>query len=125
MPSETLSRHLAVDGENLAEKYLRQRNYLILERNFRRAGGEIDIIAQQQQTLVFVEVKTSRFGNTYGAPETWVNLRKQQRLARAAQRYLQLKEIENMDCQFDVVGITYAFGTWYIHHLENAFSLPG
>ncbi|MCI0515656.1 YraN family protein [candidate division KSB1 bacterium] len=124
MPSETQRQNLAIRGENLATQYLRQRNYSILARNFRRAGGEIDIIAQYQQILIFVEVKTSHWGNTYGAPETWVTPRKQQRLAHTAQHYLQVNAIEDMDCRFDVIGITYAFGTWYIHHLENAFSLP-
>jgi putative endonuclease len=109
-------------GAALAVQLLREKDYEILDRNYRWARGEIDIVAKQDDTLVFVEVKTARGGN-FGSPETWVDERKQQQLGMVAAHYLQEKEIEDTDCRFDVIAIRAQGNDWRIRHIENAFWL--
>jgi putative endonuclease len=67
-----------------------------------------------------VEVKTAR-GDHFGSPETWVNPRKQAQIGKVAQRYLQEKNIQDLNCRFDVVAIQKKEGGWHIEHYENAF----
>ena len=110
-------------GEELAAKFLKEQGFVIRVQNFRWARGEIDIIAQKDDVLVFIEVKTSRFPSKFDAPETWVNPRKQKQIGKTALKYLQENKIENLDCRFDVISVIYAFGNWYIKHIENAFWL--
>ncbi|NIR51791.1 YraN family protein [candidate division KSB1 bacterium] len=109
-------------GEAMAAQYLQEQNYKIVERNYRWARGEIDIVAQKDDTLIFVEVKTAR-QNAFGPPEAWVNKRKQSQLGQVAMRYLQENEIQNMDCRFDVVALSRQGEDWQIQHIENAFWL--
>ncbi len=120
--SERNRKKLGQQGEELAARYLQAKNYRILERNYRRARGEIDIVAQQDDTLVFVEVKTAR-SDSFGPPAAWVDAKKQAQLGQVALHYLQENEIENMDCRFDVVAIHARSGKWEIQHIENAFWL--
>lgn len=114
------SKQVGNTGEDLAAKYLQSKQYEIIDRNYRGARGEIDIVARIDETLVFVEVKTAR-GGSFGSPETWVNPRKQSQIAQVAQRYLQEKSIQDTNCRFDVVAIQRAEGGWRIEHFENAF----
>jgi putative endonuclease len=123
MPKKT-TKQVGNTGEDLAAKYLQSKQYEIIERNYRWARGEIDIVARMGEILVFVEVKTAR-GDRFGSPETWVNPRKQLHIAQAAQRYLQEKNIEEANCRFDVVAIQKQGGGWRIEHLENAFWIEG
>ncbi|MFQ5753648.1 MAG: YraN family protein [bacterium] len=109
-------------GEDMAAQYLEKQHYTIIERNYRWARGEIDIVAQKDDILIFVEVKTAR-GGTFGSPLTWVDVRKQHQLGQVAEHYLQEKEIEDMDCRFDVVAINAHGKQWKIQHIENAFWL--
>jgi len=109
-------------GEDLAAELLLKHRYVILQRNYRWARGEIDIIAKKEGVLVFVEVKTAR-GNAFGDPETWVTERKQQQIGLVAERYLQEKEIQDMDCRFDVIAVKADGRQWQIKHIENAFWL--
>lgn len=115
-------KDLGARGEDLATRFLERAGYTILERNYRWARGEIDIIAERDGLLVFVEVKTARSA-VFGRPETWVNAQKQQQLGQVASRYLQEKEIEEMDCRFDVIAIRRQEDGWEIRHIENAFWL--
>ena len=110
-------------GEELAAEFLKKKGYLVKSRNY-RAGrlGEIDIVAEKENTLVFVEVKTQRRGG-FGSPEGWVNKRKQKRLGNVALHYLQENEIDGMDCRFDVVTLNMSPRKPVIHHIENAFCL--
>src|ERR687893_48288 len=78
-------------GESLAVDYLRRQGYTILETNWRCRRGEIDIIAQDGATLVFVEVRTRR-SSSLGSTEESVTAAKQRRLAELAQIYLQWRE---------------------------------
>lgn len=106
----------------MAARHLRNKGYQILERNYRWARGEIDIVARKDDMLVFVEVKTAR-GATFGPPETWVDQRKQQQIGQVAEHYLQEKQIKGVDCRFDVVAVTAQGKEWKINHIENAFWL--
>ncbi len=116
------TKQLGRRGEDFAADFLRRNNYLILARNYRFARGEIDIIAKQDDTLVFVEVKTAA-STTYGEPQAWVTERKQQQIGMVAERYLQEHEIDDVSCRFDVIAVQ-AFGSqWQIKHIEDAFWL--
>jgi putative endonuclease len=109
-------------GETIAAGFLQNRGYDILVRNYTVRGGEIDIIARNAEALVFVEVKSCRTKN-FGAPETWVDDRKQQRIGAAADRYLAEHDIENLDCRFDVITIDFSQRPPLINHLTDAFWL--
>jgi putative endonuclease len=92
-------------GENTAVKYLTKNGYKILEKNFRTIFGEIDIIAKEKDTIVFVEVKT-RKSDDFVSPLESVDSKKQKHLIRAGLSYLKSKKIfEKVPCRFDVVSI--------------------
>jgi putative endonuclease len=89
-------------GEELACVELVRRGYAILERRYRNRYGEIDIIAQVGETLVFVEVK-ARSGHAFGGGGAAVTRQKQQRIARLAEEFLVRRRIVDRPCRFDVV----------------------
>lgn len=111
-------------GEELAAKRLSKLGYKILEKNYRTPVGEIDIIAMEGGTLVFVEVK-SRRDDSFGAPELAVTRHKQRQIARAALVYIMDKRKSGSPCRFDVVGITSAGGELKVSVIKNAFELAG
>lgn len=100
-----LRKLLGRSGEDRAAKHLASLGYRVLERNYRTAHGEIDIIALDRDMVVFVEVKT-RTNNAYGTPELAVNPSKQKRMIKAALGYLKHKQLHQMACRFDVVAIS-------------------
>jgi len=103
-------RHaLGARGERAAVKALKRAGYRIRDRNYRTRSGEVDVIAEHGDIVVFVEVKT-RSDDAYGAPHEAVNPRKQQRVRRAAQRYLLEKDLRDRPCRFDVVSIVWRDG---------------
>lgn len=91
-------------GEELACTELVQRGYSILERGYRTANGELDIVAKDGDYLVFVEVK-ARQDDSFGEPEASVTVRKQQKLVWMATDYLTRHGLGDVPCRFDVVGI--------------------
>ena len=91
-------------GERLAAEELTRQGYCILERNFRCSYGEIDLIAEEGDELVFVEVKTRR-GTAYGLPEEAVTVRKQQKLVQVATCYLDLHQSMERAWRIDVVAV--------------------
>lgn len=93
-----------VKGEEIAERYLIQQGYEILERNFHSQQGEIDIVARDGEFLVFVEVKNYSF-RSYGTPVGAVRKSKRQSIIHAAETYLYKKNIRNTYCRFDVLTI--------------------
>jgi len=108
-------------GEDAAARFLRKKGLKILERGFRLFRGEIDIIAMDRKTLVFVEVKT-RTGETYGYPEESVTYAKQIQLRKIAEGYLQKKHLGDYPCRFDAVSVLIeGQGRPLIRHIENAF----
>ena len=106
-------------GEELAAAYLREKGYVILERDWHSGHRDIDIIAKKDNTIVFVEVKT-RSSRDFLAPITAVNLQKQNNLLRAINHYLQYKRI-NSAYRFDVITIVGTPGslTPEIEHIED------
>lgn len=91
-------------GEKLACDFLRKNGYRVLGQNYRTRGGEIDIVAKEGETLVFVEVKT-RVSREFGYPEEAIDARKQHKLAMTAEYYLAAHRLYDADYRIDAVGI--------------------
>ena len=114
---------LAKKGEQLAVDFLEEKGFEIVERNYRYGHGEIDIIAldPKDNYTVFVEVKT-RQNLYFGEPEYAITKKKQQQVKKVAELYLYDKEIEQIDCRFDVVAILLEDEDKpVINYYENAF----
>jgi putative endonuclease len=109
-------------GEQAAERYLRKKGYVVVERNYRCALGEVDLIVLHGRVIVFVEVKT-RSGDRFGTPLEAVERRKQRKMIQAAQYFLSHKRLDHRDARFDVVGISWPGREPVIEHVENAFQL--
>ena len=91
-------------GEALAANFLQKQGYRILERNFRVKGGEIDIIAQEKNTLVFVEVK-ARQDNSFGQPEEAINPQKITTIVRTGEYYASCHPELPQELRLDVLAI--------------------
>ena len=116
-------QRLGQKGEELATLFLQQKDYRIIVRNYRCKIGEIDIIARDQKTLVFVEVKT-RSSHSFGSPAMAVTAKKQRQISRTAENYLAQNHLFDDSARFDVIGITLpADGKTEIDHIKNAFEL--
>ncbi len=107
-------------GERAAEKYLRRHGYRIVTRNFRAAGAEIDLIAMDGDTLVFVEVKTRR-NRAAGAPEEAVDARKQSRMRRAAEVFAERYRAGDTEMRFDIIAVDASGKRLEVELLRNAF----
>ncbi len=106
-------------GEELAAAHLRHKGYTLLERNWRCPTGEVDIIAQDQETLVFVEVRTRR-GRRFGPAEASITPAKQTRLIDLAHSYLKTIDTPEPAWRIDVIAVQLAAGSPRINHIENA-----
>lgn len=107
-------------GEELALRYLSRRGYKLVRRNYRTRYGEIDLIFNHGETLVFVEVKLRR-GIEYGDPLESVTSGKQQQVRAVAEQYLAEVQPEFDGLRFDVVGILDVGVRPHITHVEHAF----
>lgn len=107
-------------GEDVAEKFLRQQGYVIVEKNFYYRHGEIDIVAMEGKTLVFIEVK-SRRSERFGSPEESVTPKKQELLRRTAEGYVASKNLTNIECRFDVVAVMMKEGKAECRLLKDCF----
>jgi putative endonuclease len=114
-------RRLGAFGERLAAAHLEAKGYRIRARNFRCREGEIDIVAQDGDTVVFVEVRTRR-GNALGGPAESITATKQSRLAAVAMAYVQTLAEPPADQRIDVVAIQLSPGgrLLAIDHIEGA-----
>ncbi|MBI5379773.1 MAG: YraN family protein [Nitrospirae bacterium] len=117
-----LRRIIGRRGEDRAAQYLRRRGYRILARNWRCRLGEIDLIALDGNTLVFVEVKTRR-GETFGPPELAVTPRKQRQLTKAALSFIMSRKLGHLPGRFDVVAIRQTAQGEEITYLPGAFEV--
>jgi len=117
------TRTKGTKGEQLAANYLKKKGYTILQRNYRRRNGEIDIVCYDHGTIAFVEVKT-RYSDTYGPPELSVTEAKKRQIIKVASQYVADKKIEGTSLRFDVVSIFYSPDKKYptINLLRNAFT---
>lgn len=103
-------------GENVAVNYIIEKNYIVLERNFRAFTGEIDIIAEKDGEIVFIEVKY-RNNIKNGYPREAVNKAKQKKIKNTALAYIEKYGMSEKNFRFDVIEI---LGN-NIEHIENAF----
>ncbi len=106
-------------GEEMAADYLRKKGYVILERNYRYDRAEIDIIAQDNEQLVIVEVKT-RTSDFFGDPQQFVTPGKIKQLIKATDYYLISKEID-LETRFDIIAILINKKQESIEHFIDAF----
>jgi len=109
-------------GETVAVHYLKKQGYRIIEQNYRSKAGEIDIIAREKQSLVFVEVKT-RSSRSFGSPKWAITPKKQKAISMAALYYLKMTNQNNVDARFDVVSILLQGEDTQIELVRNAFDL--
>ncbi|MBN2572476.1 MAG: YraN family protein [Ignavibacteriales bacterium] len=109
-------------SEDLACKYLEEKKYKIIERNYMYGHGEIDIIAKSPDNcLVFVEVK-SRTSTEFGQPEDSVTFSKRKQIRKIASAYLWERQIDNIECRIDVIAILFLKGEKpKINHFKDAF----
>ncbi len=113
---------LGIEGENLAVRFLEKKGYRIIRRNYKTYIGEIDIIALDGSTLVFVEVKT-RGNDSFGKPFEAVNEKKRQKLKNLALLYLK-KHGKEIPVRFDVLSIfSNNKGEKEIEHIKDAFEV--
>ncbi len=108
-------------GEEQACRYLKGKGYRILERNFRCRTGELDIVAEKNAVLCFVEVK-SRCGTAQGWPAEAITRQKRRRITWAASFYLQMHGRKGCsELRMDVIEVLKYQTKTYIRHIENAF----
>ena len=110
---------LGTAGENQAAAYLEKNGYKLLARNFATPFGELDIVAREGKTLVFVEVK-ERTNNTYGGPLAAVTKSKQLKIARTAAQFIKAHALKYDSIRFDVICVL----DGKTEHLKNAFFPP-
>ena len=106
-------------GELEAVRYLQEKGYEIMTRNYRYQHAEIDLIAKKGKLLVFIEVKT-RTNLSYGNPEEFVSYTKAKLVMKAAEHYIFANDWLH-DIRFDIVAVTLAGNELRINHLEDAF----
>ncbi|MDO8786294.1 MAG: YraN family protein [Syntrophales bacterium] len=110
-------------GEDIAVDYLTKAGYRIIERNYRCLFGEIDIVARDQDTIVFVEVK-SRKSEEFGDPQLSVGVDKQKKISRVSLNYIQEKRLHHCNARFDVVAVKmFPPGNEEVELIQNAFDL--
>lgn len=122
LPAETLGQR----GERAAERFLLRQGMVIVARGHQDKFGEVDLIAVDNETIVFVEVKT-RSSDLAGLPSEAVDEVKQQHLTKTALGYLKWNRLTECRARFDVVAIIWApdLSVPDIVHYENAFEPPG
>jgi len=119
------TRATGILGEEAAVKFLKEKKYQILERNYRNRLGEIDIVAKDKGVICFVEVKT-RLSDDPGFALEAVGHRKQKKIAQTALSYLKQHDLLDTEARFDVVAVTQQrSGELTAEIIEDAFSLPG
>lgn len=115
-PTQPFGRY----GEQLVAQYLATNGYQIIETNWRCSVGEIDIVAQKENTLVFVEVRSRHAENTEPSFES-VNKRKQAKLAALANAYIDAHNLDETEWRIDVIGVAMPrSGKAIIEHVEDA-----
>ena len=112
------TRKFGIIGEKIAQGYLINKGYEILESNYYTRRGEIDIIAKINNTISFVEVKT-RNNLDYGSPAMAVNGVKKKNIKIAAKVYSCLKDLYSYDIRFDVIEIIIKNGKCKINHMKG------
>lgn len=112
---------LGKKGEEIAVRFIKEKGYRIVEKNYRTVFGEIDIIAKDKEALVFIEVKT-RADDTFGDPFEAVNYRKREKIKKVALCFLK-KIRKELPARFDVLSINVENGREKIEHIKDAFEV--
>ncbi len=110
------------EGEVVAERWLRRRGWRVLHRRFRSGHRDIDLIAERDGTVAFVEVK-ARHGGWLGGPVEAVNWKKRRELARSASVWIDRHGRAGESYRFDVIGVLVDEGRVRVRHVENAFGI--
>jgi putative endonuclease len=116
-------QRLGILGERVAERWLILRGWRIVARRFRCGRRDIDLVAERQGMVAFVEVKARR-GATFGDPVAAVHWRKQRELGRSARVWIARFGHPGCAYRFDVVGVLAVGDRVRVRHVEDAFSLP-
>ena len=111
-------------GERIAERWLRQQGWNVVNRRFRNGRRDIDLVVRRDRTVAFVEVK-ARKGDDFGGPVAAVNWRKQKELAKSAQVWIDRHGAPLEDYRFDVVGVLVNGERVRVRHVTDAFSITG
>ena len=122
MKPKTQKKELGKKGEEMALRFLKKNGYRIFARNYVCKMGEIDIIAKEKDTLVFIEVKT-RTSTAFGPPQLAVNSAKQMQLSKVALYFLKEKGLEDVKARFDVVAILLGPRGAEIELIRDAFDV--
>jgi putative endonuclease len=109
-------------GEDLAVRYLKKKGYKVIQQNYTCPVGEIDIIARQKKTIVFVEVKTRRT-LSFGSARHAITAHKQRKISMTALYYLKSSHQMDQDARFDVVTVQSKGDSQDIDLIQNAFDL--
>lgn len=115
-------RELGTEAEKIAANYLLENNYIVVEKNFRCKLGEIDIIANDEDYLVFIEVKY-RKTDKKGLPREAVNIYKQRTIIKVAKWYLVKHNLYDSNCRFDVLEMMGDMDNLEINLIKDAFRI--
>ncbi len=125
MDSSKVNRHNQVvgrSGEHYAVEFLKAQGFEILARNYRYGKNEIDIIAQREKVISFIEVKTRRTSE-FGHPAEAVTRSKQREMAKVAEHYIRTCTLADVSYRFDVVAISFAGPEPVVELIEDAFRI--
>jgi putative endonuclease len=115
-------KELGKKGEEVALRFLKEKGYRIIEKNYVCKMGEMDIIAKEKDTLTFIEVKT-RTSTEFGPPQLAITPSKQRQLSKVALSYLNKKQLKDVKARFDVVAILLGKKGEEIELIKDAFDL--
>lgn len=115
------TRKVGAKAEEVACRYLAERDYKIIKRNWQIRGGELDIVAEKDGILVFIEVK-ARYSHEFGLPIESLTASKLRFLRRSALIFIHQNHFEKMQARFDAVLIDYVLGNPKIEIIENILS---
>lgn len=125
MTAKKNTRQLGGEGEDLAAAYLESKGFTILERNYFFERSEVDIVAYDETSIIFVEVKM-RTSSRFGEPEDSVSEEKIEHIYKAAEAWLYERKMDGAPVRFDVISIVREKGhAPDIRHFENAFWMRG
>ncbi len=116
------SLYLGKSGEELAVDLLRQNGYKIIAKNYKTKLGEIDIVANEKDTVCFIEVKT-RSSDRFGFPQEAILRNKQRQISKAALQFLKDNNLLDKNARFDVVSVVFAGEKPRLDLIKNAFEL--
>jgi putative endonuclease len=113
---------LGFRGERIAEKWLERKGWRVIQRRFRDGHRDLDLIAERDGTVAFVEVK-ARSGEQFGTPIEAVDWRKKRELVRSARMWISRHGRFGESYRFDVIGVLISPDHVFVRHVENAFGI--